>query len=161
MEFRNSTCQKQFAHGKGPNRTWVAFDVEGLAPYWFETEATVYIGEDGRTAARVQFECEELLIQRLIQRLILQPKIEVNLYGKTDPERGTGSGLSNRCARVASLPANCNSSPASMFGSEGLLESESGRACTTTTTITTGPSARTDTRCDADGARAAVSMAVT
>ncbi len=77
--------------GEGPGRTWAAFGVEGLAPYWFETEATVYVGQNGRTAARVQLEYEELLTQRLV----LQPKFEVNLYGKDDPARGIGSGLSD------------------------------------------------------------------
>jgi copper resistance protein B len=77
--------------GKGPGRTWAAFGIEGLAPYWFETEVTVYVGQEGRTAARVQFEYEELLTQRWV----LQPKFEVNLYGKSDPQRGIGSGLSD------------------------------------------------------------------
>ncbi|HJP98797.1 MAG TPA: copper resistance protein B, partial [Rhodanobacteraceae bacterium] len=48
-------------------------------------------GQNGRTAARVQLEYEELLTQRLV----LQPKFEVNLYGKDDRERGIGSGLSD------------------------------------------------------------------
>jgi copper resistance protein B len=77
--------------GEGPNRIWAAFGIEGLAPYWFETEATVYVGQEGRTAARVQFEYEELLTQRLV----LQPKLEMNLYGKDDPARGIGSGVSD------------------------------------------------------------------
>lgn len=77
--------------GVGPDRNWAAFGVEGLAPYWFETEAFVYVGENGRTAARLQAEYEE----SITQRLILQPKIEVNLYGRDDPQRGIGSGLSD------------------------------------------------------------------
>lgn len=77
--------------GEGPDRTWVAFGVQGVAPYWFDTEAAVYLGENGRTAARVQFEYEELITQRLV----LQPKIELSLYGKDDPQRGIGSGLSD------------------------------------------------------------------
>lgn len=77
--------------GEGPERTWAAFGVQGLAPYWFDTEATLYVGQQGRTAARVQFEYEELLTQRLV----LQPKFEVNFYGKDDPQRGIGSGLSD------------------------------------------------------------------
>lgn len=77
--------------GEGPNRTWAAFGVQGLAPYWFETEAAFYVGQSGRTAARFQFEYEELLTQRLV----LQPKFEVNLYGKDDPQRDIGSGLSD------------------------------------------------------------------
>jgi len=75
--------------GEGPSRTWAAFGVQGLAPYWFEVEATAYVGEQGRTAARFSAEYELLITQRLI----LQPKIEISLYGKSDPQNGIGSGL--------------------------------------------------------------------
>ncbi len=77
--------------GEGPSRTWAAFGVHGLAPYWFEVEATVYVGEQGRTAARFSGEYDLLLTQRLI----LQPKIEFDLYGKDDPRNGVGSGLAD------------------------------------------------------------------
>lgn len=77
--------------GEGPDRTWAAFGLQGLAPYWFETEATLYVGADGRTAARFQAEYEE----KITQRLILQPKFEVNLYGRDDPQSGLGAGLSD------------------------------------------------------------------
>lgn len=74
-----------------PARNWLAFGVQGLAPYWFEVDATGYVGTEGRTALRLSAEYEMLITQRLI----LQPRIEANLYGKNDPETGTGSGLSN------------------------------------------------------------------
>jgi copper resistance protein B len=77
--------------GTGPGRTWAAIGVEGVAPYWFETEATLYVGQGGRTAARVAFEYEA----RFTQRLILQPSLEANLYGRDDPQRGIGSGLAD------------------------------------------------------------------
>lgn len=77
--------------GEGPSRQWAAFGVQGLAPYWFEVEATAYVGEQGRTAARFSGEYELLLTQRLI----LQPKLEFQLYGKDDPENGVGSGLAD------------------------------------------------------------------
>ena len=77
--------------GEGPGRTWAAVGVEGLAPYWFDVEATLYLGEQGRTAARLKAEYELLFTQRLI----LQPEIEANLYGKADPARQLGSGLSD------------------------------------------------------------------
>jgi copper resistance protein B len=76
--------------GDGPSRNWAAIGVQGLAPYWFEVEATAYVGEEGRTAARFSGEYELLLTQRLV----LQPKIEFDLYGKDDPRNGIGSGLS-------------------------------------------------------------------
>lgn len=77
--------------GAGPKRTWAAFGVQGLAPYWFELEATGYVGTNGRTAARLRAEYELLFTQRLI----LQPEAEVNLYGKDDPQRRIGSGVSD------------------------------------------------------------------
>ena len=85
--------QAGFRHdlGEGPSRDWVAFGVQGLAPYWFNVEATAYVGESGRTALRLEAEYELLLTQRLI----LQPDVEVNFYGKNDPARGIGSGLSD------------------------------------------------------------------
>lgn len=77
--------------GAGPGRTWAAIGVQGLAPYWFNTEATFYVGEQGRTAVRLKTEYELLFTQRLI----LQPEGEANLYGKSDPARQLGSGLSD------------------------------------------------------------------
>jgi copper resistance protein B len=77
--------------GNGPARNWLALGVEGLAPYFFEIEATAYVGDAGRTAARFRAEYELLFTQRLI----LQPELEVNAYGKDDPERQIGAGVSD------------------------------------------------------------------
>jgi copper resistance protein B len=77
--------------GAGPGRTWAAIGVQGLAPYWFNAEATFYVGGQGRTAVRLKTEYELLVTQRLI----LQPEGEANLYGKSDPARELGSGLSD------------------------------------------------------------------
>ncbi|HEU4619764.1 MAG TPA: copper resistance protein B [Gammaproteobacteria bacterium] len=74
-----------------PDTTWAAFGVEGLAPYRFEIRATGYVGEGGKTAARVQTEYELLMTNRLV----LQPRVELNWYGEADPGRGIGSGLSD------------------------------------------------------------------
>ena len=74
----------------GDSQDFLAIGVMGLAPYKFEVEATAYLGERGQTAARFEVEYETLLTNRLI----LQPQIEVNLYGKDDLRRGIGSGLS-------------------------------------------------------------------
>jgi copper resistance protein B len=77
--------------GEGPSRTWAAFGVQGMSSYWFELEATAYVGASGRTAARLRAEYE----LPLTQWLVLQPESEVNLYGKDDPARRIGSGLSD------------------------------------------------------------------
>ena len=80
--------------GDAPDRNWLAMGVQGLAPYWFDVEATVYWGENGRTALQLKTDYELLITQRLI----LQPRLEMNAYGQNDPATGAGSGLSDVAA---------------------------------------------------------------
>jgi copper resistance protein B len=75
----------------GPAQSWLAVGIQGLAPYWFEVEATAYLGAGGRTAARLEAKYELLFTNRLV----LQPLVELNLYGKTNAERRIGAGLSS------------------------------------------------------------------
>lgn len=75
----------------GPAQTWAAVGIQGLAPYWFEVEATGYVGESGRTHLRLEAEYELLLTNRLI----LQPVAELDIYGKDIPESGIGAGFSS------------------------------------------------------------------
>ena len=74
-----------------PSRNWLAFGVQGLAPYWFELEATAYLGDGGRSALRLNAEYELLVTQRLV----LQPRAEASLYGRDDPQAHIGRGLSS------------------------------------------------------------------
>ena len=74
----------------GDPQTWAAFGIQGLALYNFEAQATAYLGEGGQTAARLEGDYDILLTNKLI----LQPTAEFNFYGKNDPQRGVGSGLS-------------------------------------------------------------------
>lgn len=89
--FWDTQLGVRYDSGTGPNRSWLAFGVQGLAPYWFNLEATAYLGEEGRSALRLEAEYELLFTQRLV----LQPHFETNIYGKSDAARGVGSGLSN------------------------------------------------------------------
>ncbi|WP_408872198.1 copper resistance protein B [Gluconobacter roseus] len=75
----------------GPTRTWGAFGIEGLALYEFEFEATAYVSDRGRFAARIEGSYDFLLTNRLI----LQPQAEFNLYTKSDAGRQVGAGLSD------------------------------------------------------------------
>lgn len=85
-----------FSTDGGPTRNWLALGFQGLAPYKFETDATVYIGSQGRTAARLRGEYDIYLTQRLV----FWPEAELNLYGKDDPQRGLGSGLASSSVTV-------------------------------------------------------------
>jgi copper resistance protein B len=77
--------------GEGPRRNWLALGIQGVAPYWFDVEATAYVGNSGRSALRLNAEYQFVLTQRTF----LVPEVEANFYGKSDPGRGIGSGLSD------------------------------------------------------------------
>ncbi|GGY69157.1 hypothetical protein GCM10011613_11840 [Cellvibrio zantedeschiae] len=74
-----------------PSRTWGVVGVQGLAPYFFEIDAAIFVGEAGRTAARFSAEYDVLITQNLI----LSPEIQINFYGQGDAATSTGSGLSD------------------------------------------------------------------
>lgn len=80
--------------GDGPDSNWLAAGIQGLAPYWFDVEATAYLGDNGRSALRLNLGYELLLTQRVV----LRPQIEVNAYGRDDPSRGIGAGLADATA---------------------------------------------------------------
>ena len=76
----------------GPGaHTWLAFGVEGLAPYWFAVQATGYLAEDGRVSARIKTSYDALLTNRLI----VTPQLESNVYSRAEPDREIGRGLGN------------------------------------------------------------------
>ena len=72
-------------------RTWAAASVVGLAPYFFETEASLYLSTKGETALRFKQTFDVLLTQRLIA----QPHVEVNVFGSDVPDLDVGAGFSD------------------------------------------------------------------
>jgi copper resistance protein B len=80
----------------GDGRTWVAIGLQGLAPQRFEIAATAYARAGGHTAAR--FEAGYQLL--FSNRLILQPMLDLWVYGKDDAARGIASGFSSVDAGV-------------------------------------------------------------
>lgn len=74
-----------------PRRTYATLGLEGLAPTWFEVEATGFVSHRGDLSGRV----EGYYDWRLSQRLILQPRGEVNIAADDDTAIGVGSGLSD------------------------------------------------------------------
>ncbi|UDF05268.1 copper resistance protein B [Asticcacaulis sp. AND118] len=78
------------------DRTYLAVGVNGLASYFFETQAHLLVRGDGAIGARLRQENDLLLTNRLI----LSPSIEVNAISKADPQHGTGSGLTDATAAL-------------------------------------------------------------
>ncbi len=68
----------------------------GLAPQWFEVDAALFVSDAGEMSARLEAEYELFLTQRLI----LQPRVELNLALEDDVDRGLESGLFDSVAEL-------------------------------------------------------------
>ena len=75
----------------GPDRTYATVGFEGLAPYWFDVEGALFLSNKGELLARL----EGYYDQRITQRLILQPRAEINLSAQRIPARQLGSGVTD------------------------------------------------------------------
>lgn len=74
-----------------PSRTYATVGIEGLAPSFFDIEAAMFLSNKGELMARV----EGTFDQRITQRLILQPRVEINAAAQNSRSIGIGSGLSD------------------------------------------------------------------
>lgn len=71
------------------DRDFAALGFQGLAPYWFEVEATSYVSDEGDISAVLEAEYDLLLSQRLI----LQPRFETEVAVQDVEEYNIGSGI--------------------------------------------------------------------
>ena len=74
---------------KPESTAYLTLGVNGLAPYWFETEAHLFVSEHGDVTARLREENDFLVTQQLI----LQPYLEVNLSAQDVHEQDIGAGV--------------------------------------------------------------------
>jgi copper resistance protein B len=75
----------------GPNRSHLVLGIQGLAPYWWEVEGAVFLSNKGDVTARAEAEYD----LRITQKLILQPRAEVDLSLQDVPELEIGSGITD------------------------------------------------------------------
>jgi copper resistance protein B len=73
------------------SRTHAVVGVQGLVPYWFEVDAAAFVSHTGDVTARLEAEYALLFSQRLV----LQPRTEVNVAFQEIEALGIGSGLSS------------------------------------------------------------------
>lgn len=73
----------------GPATTHAVIGIQGLAPYRFEVDAALFLSHRGDVTARIEAELD----QRVAQRLILQPRIELNLAAQDIARLGVGAGI--------------------------------------------------------------------
>lgn len=82
---------RTWGSGSDRGRGFAVFGFEGLAPYWFELEPTLFVSEHGDISARLAATYDVLLTQRLI----LQPRLDLNAAFSNAPEFGVGSGFND------------------------------------------------------------------
>jgi copper resistance protein B len=74
-----------------PSRTFGVIGINGLAPQWFEIDASFFISNKGDASARLEAEYDILITQRIV----LEPSAEINIAFSEDRETGVGAGLSS------------------------------------------------------------------
>ncbi|MHA6332612.1 copper resistance protein B [Qipengyuania sp. CAU 1752] len=70
-------------------RSHLVLGVQGLAPYMFHVDGALFLSDRGDLTARVEGEYD----QKITQRLILQPRVELEFSAQDIPERELGAGL--------------------------------------------------------------------
>jgi copper resistance protein B len=71
-----------------PERAYAVLGLQGLAPQFFEVDAALFVSEKGDVSARFEAEYDLLITQRLV----LQPRAELNVAVQEVDELGLGSG---------------------------------------------------------------------
>jgi copper resistance protein B len=72
------------------SRTYVTVGFQTLLPYWVQANGALFLSNKGDVLGRA----EGAIDWRLTQRLVLQPRAELNFAAQDIPETATGSGLS-------------------------------------------------------------------
>ena len=70
-------------------RSHLVLGVQGLAPYMWHVDGALFLSDRGDLTARIEGEYD----QKITQRLILQPRVELELSAQDIPEREVGAGL--------------------------------------------------------------------
>jgi copper resistance protein B len=76
---------------RGPDRGHLVLGIQGLAPYWWEVDGAVFLSNKGEITARAEAEYD----LRITQKLILQPRVEIDLSLQGIPKLQIGAGLTS------------------------------------------------------------------
>lgn len=74
--------------GSDPARVYAVLGLQGLSPYRFDVEPTLFVSHKGQVSGRLTATYDVLLSQRLI----LQPRLETNVAVQRDEDIGIGAG---------------------------------------------------------------------
>lgn len=75
--------------GPGSHRSYALIGIEGLAPYWFDVDAQLFVSTQGDVHARTKASYQ----QRITQSLVLEPEMEVDFAFQDVPAIQMASGF--------------------------------------------------------------------
>ena len=88
---RYTDVQVGLRHDVEPRSTaYAVLAVDAMFPYWFEAEGSLFLSDKGDLLARIEGSYDF----RLAQRLVLQPRAELEFSAQNMPRSKIGSGLS-------------------------------------------------------------------
>ena len=82
-------AERGLGTGRADTRPYAVIGVQGLAPYQFDIEPSIFISDQGQISARLTVTFDLLLMQRLV----LQPRFETSAAIQSDEKFGMGSGV--------------------------------------------------------------------
>jgi len=88
-DFFDAKAGVRFDTPEGPDRTYGVLGLTGLAPHWFEVDASLYVSDEGDTSAEFDAEYELLFTNHLI----LSAALDATVAFSEDREIGVGKGL--------------------------------------------------------------------
>lgn len=90
-DFFDAQAGLRYDFAPGPSRAFAVLGINGLAPGWFEVDASLFVSEEANVLVRLEADYDLLLTQRLV----LQPAVELNLASANDRDVGIASGLND------------------------------------------------------------------
>lgn len=82
---------RSYGDGMNDERFFGVIGVQGLAPYWFEIESALFVDQDANVSGRFVASYDLLFSQRLI----FQPRFELNASVNDLPGLGIGKGIND------------------------------------------------------------------
>lgn len=73
------------------DQSWVSTGINGVAPYWFDVGANLYVSKEGD----VQLKLSSSYDLYITQKVVFQPEIEGTFFANNNAEYQYGSGLSS------------------------------------------------------------------
>ncbi len=82
---------RQYSGNTRDTTGYFVVGLEGLAPYWFELEPTLFVSEKGKASFSFTGSYEQLITQRLV----IEPRIDLNAAFQDDTKRHLAAGFND------------------------------------------------------------------